>query len=92
MPKITVPQKKMTFDAPTGESLMLSLQAHGIPVASSCLGDGICGKCRVKIVGDLAAPSDLETETLLRNKCSPENRLACQVQIMTDLIVETTYW
>jgi 2Fe-2S ferredoxin len=92
MPKITVPQKKISFEAPVGENLMLFLQANGIPVASSCLGDGICGKCRMKITGALPEASPLEKDTLLRNKCEPDARLACQVTVVQDLEVETTYW
>ena len=49
MPKITIKQKNLTLDAPFGENLMFYLQSQGLPVASSCSGDGICGKCRMKI-------------------------------------------
>ncbi len=92
MPKITLKQKNLTFNALAGENLMLYLQSQGVPVASSCLGDGICGKCRMKISGDLPAPSALEKETLQRNKASAGDRLSCQIQIESDLEAETTYW
>ena len=34
----------------TGQSLMQILQAQGIAVTAPCGGNGICGKCRVKII------------------------------------------
>ncbi len=92
MPKITLKQKNLTFNAPAGTNLMLYLQSEGIPVASSCLGDGICGKCRMKISGELPEASALEKETLLRNKANAGDRLSCQIQIESDLEAETSYW
>lgn len=92
MPKITIKQKNLTLDAPQGENLMSFLQSKGIPVASSCLGDGICGKCRMSIVGALPAPSTLEAETLKRNRAPEGQRLACQIIIENDMAIETSYW
>ncbi len=92
MPKISVPQKNKVLEAPLGKNLMLFLQEQGIPVASSCLGDAICGKCRMRVGGAVPLASQLEQETLKRNQASPGDRLSCQVQIDHNLTVETTYW
>lgn len=92
MPKINVRQKNLILEAPFGVNLMVFLQSQGVPVASSCLGDGICGKCRMRIHGQLPEPIVLEVETLKRNRASVDERLACQVQVDQALEVETSYW
>jgi 2Fe-2S ferredoxin len=92
MPKLNLPQKKMTIDVEAGANLMNALLSAGLPVASSCHGDGICSMCRVKIEGLAAPPADFEVETLRRNKAQPDERLSCQVSVESDLTVSTKYW
>lgn len=100
MPQIHLPQKKITLTASFGENLMSFLIKSKIPVASSCQGDGICGKCKMKVtIADTAtsskklpAPSPLEVTTLERNKINEIFRLACQIRIEQDLIIEASYW
>lgn len=91
MPQIYVPQKNMTIQAKLGENLMQCLLAAGLPVASSCLGEGICSMCKMTVVGTVSAPSELESRTLTRNKLVGQ-RLSCQILIQNDLTVSTSYW
>ena len=92
MPKIIIPQKNITLTVSAGTNLMQGLQLQNIPVASSCLGDGICGKCHISVVGTVAEASLLETETKERNKIPKTERLACQIIVENDLTVSTGYW
>lgn len=92
MPKLTLPQKNLSFDVEYNTNLMNSLLAAGLPVASSCHGDGICSMCKVQIKGHVTEPENFEIETLKRNKCEPDERLSCQILITSDLIVTTNYW
>ena len=73
---------------------MRFLLGHQIPVASSCLGDGICSKCRVRVPGNTASSpvSEIELNTLKRNKCAEDERLSCQITIESDLEVYANYW
>lgn len=64
----------------------------GLPVASSCHGDGVCSMCKMKIEGAVNPPEPYEVESLKRNKCEPDERLSCQIVISDDLIVTTKYW
>jgi len=91
MPKITIPQKNLCLEASEGINLMEFLLASGLPVASSCKGDGICSKCFIKVT-PRSDPSDLEKNTMARNKIPDQYRLSCQIWVTTDLVVETTYW
>jgi 2Fe-2S ferredoxin len=93
MPTISFVKNKAPLEAQEGENLMQFLLKNGIPVASSCKGDGICGKCRMQISGEnLPEISDLEKETLERNSAKAGERLSCQFKIKNDLKVDTDYW
>jgi len=92
MPKITLPQKNKTIEVSAGENLMTALLRAELPVASSCDGEGICSMCRVQIEGNLPPPSELESNTLSRNKCASDERLSCQITVAQDMLVRTKYW
>jgi 2Fe-2S ferredoxin len=93
MPQISFVKNKAPLTAQPGENLMQFLLANGVPVASSCKGDGICGKCRIHIIdGQLSESSELEKETLKRNTAKPNERLSCQITIEQDLKIDTDYW
>lgn len=74
---------------------MKALLEAGVPVASSCAGDGICGKCKILVHspnGDLSSPN--EVELILRKKLQikSDERFACQVLVNGDVEVRTSYW
>lgn len=83
------------FEVETGENLMFELLRKDIPVASSCHGDGICSKCRIKIVNGAENLSlETEHEKFLKNKNNiPQDwRISCQTQVNGDLTIDTNYW
>ena len=92
MPKINIPQRQMTIDVEPGTNLMSALIQAGLPVASSCHGDGVCSMCRVKIKGAVNPPPAYELASLKRNKCADDERLSCQIEVNNDLEVLTRYW
>ncbi len=92
MPKVNVPQKNLVLDCKVGENLMDVLISAGLPVASSCLGEGICSKCSVEI-SPVGKASELETKTMTRNKVDVStHRLSCQLSIDSEVTVKTSYW
>ena len=79
----------------TGANLMEELLLAGLPVASSCHGDGICGKCRVRVIAgaeNLSKIGSLEQLVRDRLKVPKEFRISCQTQVLGDIEVDTTYW
>lgn len=93
MPKLNCPQLNRVIDIDPEKSLMQNLIDHGIQVASSCGGDGICGKCRMRVVTeDLPPASDLEKKTLENNGAEAGERLSCQLCLEANALAETTYW
>ncbi len=100
MAKITFAKKnRPSFEVAAGEVLMQALLAHQVPVASSCKGDGICGKCRMIIVSgseNISPISELEKILIEKNKFPKGTRISCQVHITgapdSEIEVDTGYW
>ena len=92
MPKVSLPQKNLVLSIETDSNLMNALLSEGLPVASSCHGEGICSMCKVKIEGVVNPPENFEVETLKRNKCEANERLSCQIIVTGDLSITAKYW
>lgn len=78
-----------------GANLMKSLTAAGLPVASSCHGDGVCAKCRVQVIKgaeNLSKIDSLEQNLRDRNRLAPDIRISCQTHVLGDITVDTGYW
>lgn len=75
--------------------LMKSLLAAGLPVASSCGGDGICGKCRLQVVShpeNLTPPTEIEMKRMRELHLAHQERLSCQAMVIGDIAIESSYW
>ena len=74
---------------------MTCLLDAGIPVASSCEGDGVCAKCKIQILeGAENLSPENETEAFLKekNNIPQDQRISCQTQIHGDVKIDATYW
>ncbi|MEM7646552.1 MAG: 2Fe-2S iron-sulfur cluster-binding protein, partial [Pseudomonadota bacterium] len=61
----------------SSHSLMDGLMSAEIPVASSCGGDGVCGRCVVELYecADITPPNPLEQENHKKKKRQTNERL-----------------
>lgn len=78
-----------------GANLMKTLLKAGLPVASSCNGDGVCSKCRIRVLEGLENLSHINTiEQNMRDrlKIAREFRIACQTEVLGDILIDTAYW
>ena len=103
MPVLTLVNEGKTIELPEGANLRKSLLSNGIsPYRGkdkllNCLGNGLCGSCRVEIVDGKNAPpmSDFEETSLLGlipfyARQIPKNvRLSCRVSVTKDLVIKT---
>jgi 2Fe-2S ferredoxin len=95
MPTITISKLNKTIEVELGANLMLSLLNAGLPVASSCAGDGICGKCKLSIIkGNNQLSIETEDEIFLKHKLSIQNdlRISCQTKVLGNIEVDASYW
>ncbi len=91
MYSVKIPQKNKTLLVTLGKNLMDALIENGLPVASSCHGEGVCSKC-VVTVSPSGIHTEIEIKTLSKNNLDLSKRLCCQVFVNADVVVETTYW
>lgn len=74
---------------------MRALLDHNMPVASSCLGDGICGRCKLVVVDGMAhlsAQGTLEEILRERLRIPRDSRISCQTQVLGDVTLDASYW
>lgn len=95
MPVIRFEKELPELKVESGANLMEELLRAGLPVASSCHGDGICGKCRVRLVRgaeNLSKIGSLEQIVRDRLPVPQDFRISCQSQVLGDITIDTTYW
>lgn len=95
MPVISFKKNRTPLIVNVGTNLMNALLDAGIPVASSCRGDGVCAKCKLNIIEGMnnLTPENPNEAFLRESKNIPPNeRLSCQVQILGDITIDATYW
>lgn len=77
------------------KTLYQQLKHQQIPIASSCGGEAVCGKCIVKVLSgcdQLPAPNLLELNLIKKFKLSSEYRISCQLHVFSDIEIQTEYW
>ena len=96
MPKIHFQKgNRPPIEVPEGANLMMALLEAGIPVASSCRGEGICAKCRIEIYDgkkNLTDENEMEAFLRERHRIDKAERISCQVRVRGDITVDTGYW
>lgn len=95
MPLISIPKLQKVLQVEAGANLMDALLRAGLPVASSCDGEGVCSKCRIRILQgseNLSARNEVEIFLMEKSKFTDDFRISCQTHISGDITVEATYW
>ena len=93
MPEIQLRPGGRRIDVAKGTLLIDAIRGAGVPIASPCGDDLICGKCGVRIVeGRVAREAAVERDAKRRNRVPETYRLACAVRVHDDLVVSADYW
>lgn len=74
-----------------GKRLWDSLADSGMDIGGSCGGNGLCGKCKLRVEGDINPISDKEREYLLPEEIRQGFRLACYCNVHAPLKVYLDY-
>lgn len=83
------------FNCASGSNLMKEVLASGHPVASSCGGDGVCGKCRLQVISgmdSLSKPTELERHLQEKYGLKKNERISCQTQVLGEVVIDASYW
>ena len=82
-----------TIDVPRGTLLIDAVRRAGLPIASPCGDDLICGRCGVRVLsGEVSREAPVERDAKVRNRVPPEQRLACAIRVRGDLVITADYW
>lgn len=92
----TITFKGRNIQCPPGENLRKILLENNLPLYNGnvklihCRGLGTCGTCAVKVQGEMSPKTRIEKWRLNFPPHSDEQglRLACQVEVEGDLVVE----
>ncbi|MDY6971377.1 MAG: ASKHA domain-containing protein [Thermodesulfobacteriota bacterium] len=81
--EVAILHYKKVLHAKSGDSILQVLRDAGIDVESSCAGEGICGKCKVQILGGEVSPIEkTEAKLLSEAELSRGIRLACRTKLI----------
>jgi acetylornithine deacetylase/succinyl-diaminopimelate desuccinylase-like protein len=93
MPQISFVKKHLSpIQVGFGTNLMKALLSNGIPVASSCHGDGICSKCLISFESGIenTSPSNEREQDLQKKMNIPsDRRVSCQTEVWGDITIDT---
>lgn len=95
MPLISFKKNHVPYEVASGANLMKSLLDAGLPVASSCDGDGVCAKCKIQIIEgaeNLSAENDTEQFLKEKDNLAKNIRISCQTEVLGDITVDASYW
>lgn len=85
-----------SVEVAAGVTLHEAIRRAGLPIASACGADGLCGRCGVDLLdGDtrLSPETPEEQRTKLRNRVDPRSRLACRARLTGgEVAVTARYW
>lgn len=90
-----MPQLNKVLIVEDGSNLMQALTQKQVPVASSCRGDGICGKCVIQVkngLKNLSTVTDLESKIKQKHFLKSNERLSCQCLVLGNIEITTKYW
>lgn len=69
-------------------NLLTLLRQENVPINAICNGNGTCGKCRVRCLGNAPEPTSNDRQALNKNELAKGWRLACSVEVNHDLEIE----
>lgn len=95
MAKVSFSKKRPPIEVAEGVNLRMALLKNKVPLASSCGGAAVCSKCWVKVIegADHITPPGADEERLrTEGSVDASSRLSCMVEILGDIVIDTTYW
>ena len=93
--RLRTSREERTVVVDDGKTLLDAALSAGLPVARACGGEGLCGRCGLKVLAGgtgLSAEATDEAEAKERNRVPGEWRLACRARVHGPLEVTAGYW
>ncbi|WP_157049093.1 ASKHA domain-containing protein [Syntrophomonas palmitatica] len=71
-----------------GRRLWDIIAANGLETGGTCGGKGTCGKCKLKVEGQIEPPGEAERRHLLPEELKAGERLACYCSVQNEIKVQ----
>jgi len=72
-------------DVSAGSTVLEAGREAGLVLAANCGGNGICGRCRVTVLGEyIPVPTEVECRVLGQEEIKAGQRLACRARLRGD--------
>ncbi len=75
--------------AKRGETVLEALRDTDLDLEGDCGGLGKCGKCKIRVITSIGAPSPEESELLKKEELEAGVRLACRIVLKKNLVIHT---
>lgn len=85
---VTTNSGRMPISAPHGMTALEAIRLAGLSIYSPCGGNGTCGKCRAKIVGDVSDMEERESAFLSDDEKKAGVRLCCMCRLLGDFEID----
>lgn len=85
--KVTFLPENKEVEVERGTTLMQAAEKAGVDINNLCGGEGLCGECRVQVVGGNARPDKHTLGFLSGEEIQKGFVLACQTKVEADLTV-----
>jgi len=93
VPRIRCLPADVMVEVPAGTLLTDAIRAAGLPIATACGDELVCGRCGVRILRGAVTPEKpVERRAKRRNRVPDSLRLACVIRVHGDLDVSADYW
>lgn len=83
---VTFLPHNISVEVPAGTLLIRAALRAGVHINASCGGDGVCGKCRVRLLNGNA--EDGLSERISKEDIADGHRLACTTKVIENITVE----
>ena len=79
----------VTFEAESGNKLVLALEDNGVDILHRCGGNARCTTCRVEVLSENVGERNPDEQAILSTKegITDNMRLSCQIRIDADIHV-----
>lgn len=84
--KLTFQSQGIVVKVPIGTTIMEAINENNFQIDAFCNGKGECGKCLIKLKGNVNEPTEYELR-LLESKIEDGYRLACRTKVLGDVEV-----
>jgi ferredoxin len=93
MPTVRFTPSGRSVEVAAGSRLTDAIRRAGLPIASPCGDDLICGKCGIRVLeGPVGREAPVEVEAKRRNRVPDDQRLACALRVRGDMLLTADYW